>query len=137
MIVGWTLRDVIFVIMGIGDFVSLGYTEFLDLVEARLAGGRARVRVCSPGSFWPPLFLLPLATLVLPVLLTSVARPVARMAARLPRRVVVRVVLLLLVGMSHHGKMILVLCQGRWSAVRVHVRGLQGANYRGMIEAAR
>lgn len=130
VIIGWTLRDVVLVVMGIRDFVRLGYTELLDLVETRLAGGRARVRFRPPRDIRPPLLLLPLATLVLPVFLAPIARPVRRVAAlRLPRGVVVRVILLILgrmTGRRRHWHVILcVLLRECWgSAVRVHVRGL-------------
>lgn len=122
VIIGGTLRYVVLVVMGIRDFVRLGYTELLHLVKTRLAGGGARVRLRPPrggGVHRPPLLLLPLAALVLPVFLAPLARPVRRVAARLSRGVVVRVILLLL---AH---VILVGLSERWRpAVRVHVRGL-------------
>lgn len=129
VIIGGTLRDVVLVIMGIRDFVRLGYAELLDLVETRLAGGGARVRFRPPrGYIRPPLLLLPLATtLVLPVFLAPIARPVRRVAAlRLPRGIVVRVILLVLGRRRHwHHVILVVLLRECWGpAVRVHVRGL-------------
>lgn len=139
VIIGRTLRYVVLVIMGIRDFVRLGYTELLHLVETRLAGGGGGSRVRFPpprGHIRPPLLLLPLAaTLVLPVFLAPIARPVHRSVAALPwlpvRRLVVRVILLVL-GRTmtgprrhwHHVILVVLLPECWGPAVRVHVRGL-------------
>lgn len=139
VIVGGTLRDVVLVVMRIINFIRLRYAELLNLMEARLARGRARVRVRPPGGVRPSLFLFRLSALVFLVLLALVAGPITCVATPFPRGNVVRVILLLPVRMRrrHSGQVILVLRQRGWTAVRVNERRLQGANYRGVVQAAR
>lgn len=136
VIVGGALRDVVLVVMGVGDLVRLRYAELLDLVEAGLAGGPVERVRRPPRVAAAPLLLLPLRPFVLLVLLA----PLVAAASVTPRlsRVVVRVVPLLLLRMRR-GQVIdgLVARQGGRTVVRVNEGCLQGANYRGMVEAAR
>jgi len=157
MIVARALRDVVLVVVRIRDLVHrLRHAQIRDLMEAGLAGGRAdEGRVGAPR--WRDLaaslsILLRLApigrrALVLPVLPVTIVPPIRRVSTRRLSTVVIaviRLLLLLLLVPTHRGQMIarvvagLVVHQaGRSAAVSVDEGGLQGTNYRGMVEAAR
>lgn len=158
VIVGGTLRVyVVLVVMRIRDLVHrLGRIQIWDLVEASLAvGGRDAVESSVVTSRWSLssrsvlLRLAPIArrSLVLPVLSITLVSPIhRRMSTRRLSCVVIAIILLLLLFLipMHRGRVIvgrdgLVMHQGGRPTVVVSVDegGLQGTNYRGMVEVAR
>lgn len=159
VIVGGTLRvHFVLVVMRIRDLIHrLGRAQIRDLVEAGLAvRGRDAVESSIVTSRWrvPSLSallrLVPLAgrSLVLPVLPITLVSPIRRRVSTRRRlsRVVIAVILLLLLLLfipMHRGQVIagrggLVMHQGgRPTVVSVDEGGLQGTNYRGMVEVAR
>lgn len=156
MIVAGALRDVVLVVMRIRDLVCrLGHAQIRDLVEAGLAvgcidkGGIAAVPQRSVSvSLSALLRLAPIArrSLVLPVFPITLVPPIRRVSTRrrLSRVVIAVIRLLLLLFVPMHRRQVVanggglrVHQGGRPAAVSVDVGGLQGTNYRGMVEAAR